>query len=156
MQKNIKNIFKQINFIYIAILSTKSVVAIVGVLLVYKLGALPVFDNSMQDLIKSIVVLALLIGIPVSHIFFHKRIKHINVDLPLAKKIQMYRSAFIVRIALLEAIGVIAMIGYIVSGDNSFLYMFGVVFVLFIIHAPTKVKIINELSLTEEEEADFV
>jgi len=156
MQEDIKKLFKNVNLLYVAILGTMSVAAVLGVVFVFKLGALPVFDESEQSLIKSIVIIALLTGIPVSHIFFYKKIKHISPDLSLVKKINMYKVAFIVRVALLEAIGLIAMIGYLVSADNSFLYMFGVVFVLFIIHAPTKAKISSDLSLSEEEEELFL
>ncbi len=156
MQPELKNQFKTLNLIYIAILFSMSIAAIASVFIVYKIGQLPVFNADNQAIIKSIVVIALLAGIPVSHIFFFKKIKHIDKSLNLLSKIRMYRSAFIVRIAMLEGIGIIASIGYLVSADKSFLYMFGVVFILFIIHAPTKNRISNDLNLTDAEEEIFI
>ncbi len=156
MQPELKSQFKTLNLIYIAILISMSIAAIASVFIVFKLGQLPIFNADNQAVIKSIVVIALLAGIPVSHIFFFKKIKHIDNSISLLSKIRMYRSAFIVRIAMLEGIGILASIGYLVSADKSFLYMFGVVFILFIIHAPTKNRISNDLSLTDEEEELFI
>ena len=139
------------NLLYLVILGSMSVAAIFSVFMVYKAGAIPVFESNELNAIKSMVVIALLVGIPVSHIFYHKKIKHINPELPLHTKLIMFQTAFIVRVAVLEAIGLLATIGYFVTADKSFLYMFGVVFVLFIIHAPTRQRISTDLDLSEEE-----
>jgi len=156
MQPELKNQYKTLNFIYIAILISMSVAAIISVIVVSKMGLLPVFNQENLAVIKSVVIIALLAGIPISHIFFFKKIKHIDKTINLLDKIKAYQSAFIARIAMLEGIGILAAIGYLVSADNSFLYMFGVVFILFIIHAPTKNRISNDLNLTEEEEELFI
>ncbi|TLX76109.1 hypothetical protein E9993_07815 [Labilibacter sediminis] len=152
MDSSIKKQIKTLNIIYLAILISMSAALIFSLVFIYKSGAIPVFGADDQGFIKSMVIIALLVGIPVSHIFFHKKVKHINSDLPLSKKVAMFQTAFIVRIAMLEAIGLLAVIGYLVAADKSFLYMFGVVFVLFIIHAPTKQRICGDLELSEEEE----
>ncbi len=156
MQAELKNQYKILNVIYIAILFSMSVAAIISVLLVSKMGQVQIFNSDSQATIKSIVIIALLAGIPTSHIFFFKKIKHIDKSLNLLSKIRLYQTAFIVRIAMLEGIGILASIGYLISADNSFLYMFGVVFILFIIHAPTKNRICNDLNLSEEEEELFI
>lgn len=156
MELTIKKQFKTLNIIYLAILISMSVIAIFSVIYTFKSGALPVFGEKDQSYLKSIVIIALLIGIPVSHIFYHKKIKHIDASLPLNKKITMFRPAFIVRIVMLEAIGLLAIIGYLTTADKSFLYMFGVVFVLYIIHAPTKQRLINDLEMTQEEEDELL
>jgi hypothetical protein len=155
MQADIKKQFKTLNLIYVAILGSLSVAAIFSVVYIFKSGALPVFDAENQAVIKSIVIIAILVGIPISHIFFYKKIKHIDSSLAIIVKMKLYQTAFMIRIAMLEAIGLLAMIGYLVTADKSFLYMFGVVFVLFLIHAPTRSKLINDLNLTEEEEGEF-
>ena len=95
--------------------------------------------------------MALLVGIPVSHIFYHKKTKHIDSSLELSTKLSMFQMAFVVRIAMLEAIGLLATIAYLVAADKSFLYMFAVVFILFIVHAPTKQRIGGDLNLSEED-----
>ena len=151
MNTNIKKQFKRLNTIYIIILGSLSIAALLSVYMVFKMGILPVFDAPTLNLLKTVVILALLIGIPVGHIFYFKKIKHINKTLDLSKKLNMFQFAFIVRIALLEGIGLLIMMAYLVAADKSFLYMFAVVFVLFIIHAPTKNRIISDMELTDEE-----
>ncbi len=133
------------------ILGTMSIAAVLTVYLVSKAGAIKVFELDALDMIKSVVIMALLVGIPVSHIFYHKKIKHIDTSLSLSQKISMFRVAFIVRIVMLEGIGLLSIIGYLVTADKSFLYMFGVVFILFIIHAPTRQRISSDLELSEED-----
>ncbi len=148
--------FKTLNLIYVAILASLSIAAIFSVIMVFKSGAMPVFGTGDNDLIKSIVIIALLVGIPVSHIFFYKKVKHIDKSLPVLQKMAMYQTAFIVRVSMLEGIGLLALIGYLISADKSFLYMFGVIFILFIIHAPTRNKLSSDLDLTEEEEEEIL
>ena len=155
MEIKIKKQFRGLNLLYLAILGLMSIAVVLSVVMVYKAGAIPVFASEELGTIKAIVIIALLVGIPVSHIFYYKKIKHINPKLQLAQKISMFKTAFIVRISVLEAIGLLAIIGYFVTADKSFLYMFGVVFVLFIIHAPTKQRISNDLELSEEEDEEL-
>ena len=152
MENEIKKQFKTLNLIYRLILGSMSVAAIISVFMVFKLGNIQVFELSMLNLIKSVVIIALLVGIPVSHIFYHKRIKQINESLSLIKKLSAFKNAFIVRISMLEGIGILTCIAYLVTADKSFLYMFGVVFILFIIHAPTRNRISTDLNLNEKED----
>lgn len=151
MNSNIKKQFKRLHTIYILVLGFLSIAALLSVYMVFKMGMLPVFDAQTLSLLKTVVIMALLIGIPVGHIFYFKKIKHIDKALDLGKKLAMFQLAFIVRIALLEGIGLLTMMAYLVAADKSFLYMFAVVFVLFIIHAPTKHRIISDMELTDEE-----
>jgi hypothetical protein len=155
MQDDIKRQFKILNLIYATILGTLSLAAIFSVVFIFKAGVLPVFDADNQAAIKTIIIISLLLGIPVSHVFFYKKIKHIKPSLSIVAKMKMYRLAFMVRIAMLEAIGLLVLIGYLVTADKSFLYMFGVVFILFLVHAPTRNKLINDLNLVETEEEEF-
>ncbi len=152
MDTNIKKQFRGLHFIYMVILGSMSIATILTVYIVFKVGAIAVFEMDSVNVIKSIVIMALLVGIPVSHIFYHKKTKHIDSTLRLSSKIAMFRTAFVVRIAMLEGIGLLTIIGYLVTADKSFLYMFVVVFVLFLIHAPTKQRICNDLELSEEDE----
>ena len=152
MQADIKKQFKTLNILYAAILVSISLAALFTVFFVFRSGHLPIFDAEHQALIKTVVIISLLVGIPVSHIFFYKKIKHINPDIQVVNKLRFYQTAFIVRVAMLEAIGLIALIGYLVTADKSFLYMFAVVFILFMIHAPTKNKLCSDLNLSEQEE----
>jgi len=133
------------------ILGSMSMAAILTMYLVFKVGGIHIFEADDSDMIKSVVIIALLVGIPVSHIFYHKKIKHINESLKLSQKISMFRVAFIVRIVMLEGIGLLTTIAYLITADKSFLYMFGVVFILFIIHAPTRQRLSNDLELSEED-----
>ncbi len=151
MTNKIKKQFRNLNIIYLVILGTLSIAALTSVIIVYNVGAIAVFDHQSINIVKSVVIIALLVGIPVSHVFFHKKIKHIDRSLGLSTKITFFQTAFIVRIAMLEGIGLLGIIGYFTTADKSFLYMFGVVFILFIIHAPTKQRISSDLELSEEE-----
>ncbi len=152
METEIKKKLKLLNVIYLVIMGTMSIAALASVYLVYKIGALSVFDDQTINMLKSLVIIALLAGIPVSHIFYHKKIKHIDAELPLLKKLNMFQIAFVVRIAMLEGIGLLTAICYLIAADNSFLYMFGVVFILFIIHAPTRQRISTDLNLIEDDD----
>ncbi len=148
----IKSQRRVLTIIYIAILIGLTFVALFGMFYVKSHGAVNVFEEQSNYMIKSIVVLALLVGIPVSHLFYNKKIKHINEEWPLKNKLNHFKTAFIVRIVMLEAIAVLSVVAYLLNADKSFLYMFGVIFVLFIIHAPTKNRIVTDLQLTEEEQ----
>ena len=151
MNLNIKKQFRGLNIIYIAVLGSLSLATLLSIYMVFKMGPISIFDDEGLHFLKGLVIMALLVGIPVGHIFYFNKIKHINKDLQLGKKLAMFQLAFIVRIVLLEGIGLLAMIAYLVTADKAFLYMFAVVFILFIIHAPTKQRIISDMQLRDDE-----
>ncbi|WP_075601938.1 hypothetical protein [Saccharicrinis aurantiacus] len=142
-----------LNLIYIAIMSALTLMAIFAMYFVRANGAVEAFSPDSNYTIKTMVIMALLIGIPVSHLFYHKKIKHISQEWELSRRLTHFRTAFIVRIAVLEGVGLLSIIAYLLNADKSFMYMFGVIFVLFIIHAPTRNRIATDLELNEEEQA---
>lgn len=142
----------KLNLIYIAIMSGLTIMAIFAMYFVRANGPVQVFSPDSNYTIKTLVIMALLIGVPVSHLFYHKKIKHISSEWELTRRIKHFRIAFIVRIAVLESLGLLFIIAYLLNADKSFMYMFGVIFVLFIIHAPTKNRIATDLELDEEEQ----
>ncbi len=113
----------------------------------------PILKWDLKDVVslKTIVVILSLAGIPAAYIYHNKRIMQLDDSLASKQKLKQYRNSFFVKIATFEALAIIALIGYMISADYSFLLIFALLFVAFLLNIPTKHKIISELNFNYEE-----
>lgn len=70
----------------------------------------------------------------------------------LRQKLPAYQKATIVRLAFLQAPAIMSLSFLMISGDQRFLMVFFTCFMAFLFAFPKRFKIVNDLSLTEEEE----
>ncbi|TCO09625.1 hypothetical protein [Natronoflexus pectinivorans] len=136
-------------FVFVALLVFAFIAVSVGSMVS---GAL---DWSLQDVetLKSLIIILALGGIPAGFIFHNKKIKKLPADMAMNDRIKQYRNSFFIKIVTFEALGIISLIGYLVSGDFAFIMIFALLFVAFLLNIPIKERIINELEVKNEEDS---
>ncbi|MGQ1946236.1 hypothetical protein ACT3CD_03940 [Geofilum sp. OHC36d9] len=116
------------------------------------------FNWTAQEVInfKSIIILLSLAGIPAAFVLHSKRVKRISASLPLHDRLRQYRAGFYIKIITFEALAVLSLLGYLVTFQQTFLIMSGLLGIAFLINIPVKGRILEELEpeASDEREAD--
>ncbi len=92
-------------------------------------------------------------GIFFSRFLFKKKLKSAAVASGLQKKLSIYQSALILKLASLEAPLFLTIVIYLIMGNSMVLVVTGVLFVVFLTYLPTKAKLVADLDLDGKEEA---
>jgi hypothetical protein len=147
-------IIGQIKAIFWAILGAMGIILIVALVTVKNIGSVIDWTLTQKENLKSIILLLALGGIPASYFFHSKKVKHINPDLPVEKKLSQYKTSFFIKIVTLEALSILGLLAYMLTADNTFLYIFALLFLAYILNRPTKHNILNEIEPEEIEEPE--
>jgi hypothetical protein len=149
-----ETIFKQIQILYYVILFGLFVFGSAAYYFVLKTGGVMLIDPSMERTIYTILIILVFVGIPVSYVFHKKSVAHIDPELSLSDKLVKYRKVLFIKLVTLEGLAMFSLIGYIVAGKISYLLMYIILVVVYLISYPGKKNISEELQL-EEGQMDF-
>ncbi|MFW6257775.1 MAG: hypothetical protein ACOC11_03220 [Prolixibacteraceae bacterium] len=146
------DISRQIIILFRVLLAAMLLMFIVALMVVKNIGPVIEWTVSQKENLKSIILILSLGGIPASYYFHSQKIKHLAYDMPLQEKLIQFRSSFFIKIVTLEALSILGLIGYMLTADITFLYVFGLLFLAFLINRPTRRNILNELEPEESKE----
>jgi hypothetical protein len=138
-------ILRQIKFLFWAILAAMLLMMIIALLVVKKMG--PVIDWSItqKENFKAMILILSLGGIPASYFFHSKKIQHLNQALSFDEKLIQFKTSFFIKIVTLEALAILGLIGYMLTADNTFMYVFALLFLAYLINRPTFHSISQEI-----------
>ena len=142
---------KALNIIYKALMAGQILFASVCIYLIYSKLVLPAAD----ELDKVLQVVALIItagGIFTGMSLFKKKLVQIReTSAGAEEKFNLYRSACIIQWALLEGPSLFCIICFFLTGNYAFLALMVVVLFLFAMTAPSKIKVLQQLQISEAE-----
>jgi len=90
-------------------------------------------------------------GIVASNLIFKQRLRIIADHKNLKEKMINYRTALIIKLALVEGPAFLATVAYMLTGDLIFLGIIIGLLVVFLLYTPTRNKLIVELELSKTE-----
>lgn len=138
-------VFKQIKFLFWSILVALLIMLLVALVVVNKIGPVVEWNLTFKENFKTVILLLSLGGIPASYIFHSKKVKHIDQDLPFVNQLQQFKRSFFIKIVTLEALALLGLIGYMLTADFTFIYVFGLLFLAYLINRPTRYSIEKEI-----------
>lgn len=145
-----KAYFKTIQIIYYALIAGQLFFAFIVLFLIYGME----FKAEMQDLKNIFIIVATLFaigGLFASQMIFRNRLDQAKSRTNLPEKLGDYRSALIVRFALLEFPSFLSIVFCMITGEVIFLGLSGLIIAVFLSIKPTKDKAINELELNTSD-----
>lgn len=149
MQKG--NALKALNIIHKALMTGQIVFASVCIYLIYSKLVLP----AAGELDKILQVMALIVtagGIFAGMSLFKKKLMKIrDTDSGAKEKFDLYRLACIIQWALLEGPSIFCMACFFITGNYAFFALMLVLLFLFAITAPSKMKVLMQLQISETE-----
>ncbi|MBZ4676253.1 MAG: hypothetical protein JG782_872 [Anaerophaga sp.] len=151
---NTNKILRQIKLLFWTILAAMLVMMIIALLVVRQMGPVVEWTISQKENFKAMILILSLGGIPASYFFHTKKIKHLNQELSFDEKLMQFKSSFFIKIVTLEALAVLGLIGYMLTADNTFIYVFALLFLAYLINRPTLHNISNEIEPENFDETD--
>jgi hypothetical protein len=108
-------------------------------------------QSQSDDLFNIMVPVAIGFGLFMSGILFKQLIGKIKNDASFEKKLEAYRSAMIMRYALLEGPSIFSTVVYLLTGNMIFLAFSGVMILAFLMNMPSRDKATQDLNLSSIE-----
>lgn len=150
-----QNTIKALQTLHWAMLLGQIIFAAMAVFLVYTQK----FVSSLSHLDQTLQIVALAVSFACFFIgssLFRKKIQHAReVSVTVGDKAAIYRSASILQWALLEGASLFCIVCFMLVGNYAFLALAGALLLWFTLTAPSKVKIMLLLRLSENEMEDF-
>jgi hypothetical protein len=131
--------------IYWAIFAGMILFTIVAVVLAPRFAGMATLAPHQIETLKSVIIILALAGIPSGFVFHNRKVSRIPADMDWNGKMKLYRNSFIFKVALLESLALLSLIGFLLSVNMSFLYITLLLLVAYLLNVPNKEKIALEL-----------
>ena len=141
--------FKSIKIVHIALVVGVVFFALISVFL--QINGFGTVGHEIDKVLLIVVPIFALIGIFASNFVFKKKLNEIQKKSNLKEKMEEYRSALIIKLALIEGPSFFAVVSFLLTGNYIYLGLTVILIIVFLIYTPNKTKLINELELTKKE-----
>lgn len=149
------NAFKLLRTLHLVLFMGMLIFAIAGMVVVQK-QIMPVADESLQRILQVVCVIVSLSCLVIGfNIFKRKLLAARNNPGSGEKRMELYRMACILWWAFIEAGGLMASIGYILTANLSFLALSGLHILIILAFLPRRENIIVLLNLTATDIAEL-
>jgi len=135
---------KTLAIIHLALVIGQILFAVICVMLIEKTE---IILNDTSDIFLFLVPAFAVFGLIASNLVFKKMLDQLNQKNNPADKLAAYRSAFIIRCALLEAPSLLGIVAYYLQGNFLYIFISGFIILFFITIRPTKEKIEIDLNI---------
>ena len=150
-----KETLRAIRVFFYALITGLSLFAIIVFALNFLLEP-SITDKVEIDIYLTVVMVIAAGSMMAAHRIYNQRINEIQSSaMKLIGKLEAYRAALILFMALSEGGGIFAVIVYYLTANQWLLIVIGVVILSMLLKRPEKSKIFNELQLSSEEQAEL-
>lgn len=144
------NAFKVLSILHAALLTGMALFNVVSLVVV--LSGFPKADESLQRILQVICILLSVVFIVAGFNLFKRKMLAARNSVDAGeKRMELYRAACIVWWAMIEGPGLLATIGFLLSGNYAFFALAMVHLLILLAFTPRKANIILLLNLTPQE-----
>ncbi|HRQ29753.1 MAG TPA: hypothetical protein PLU49_06730 [Saprospiraceae bacterium] len=149
LKQTVGQYFRALTTMYLALLAGQIVLFVIFLYL-------NLTDHSRQPdpiggILKYLVAILVINGFVVGQLIYKKRLIKLKSLDDLAAKLEGYRGAMIMRLALLEGPSLLTLVLYFLTADLFFIMMAGFIIFIFLFFIPSRDKISRELELSSAE-----
>lgn len=148
---SIENTFRIIKILYFAILSGQLVFFAVA----YLFQASGDISESLSEneTFKVIAIVVSLSSVFLSQFLYNKLRSSVKQDFDIDKKLNLFRGHSIIRMAVLEAGNIMAILAFMLTSDLLFVIIFTAILILFLYTRPSRQKFATEYFLSGTEKS---
>lgn len=146
-----KNQIKQMQIIYWTVFVFLVLGGAISLLLAPKVSQVVSWSASDVEQFKAIIIILAMVGVPGAFYMHKKRIQKIDKEMPFHNKIAHYKMGFTIKMIVIEAFAILSAVGFLVTFQNYFLYLYAMAFVLYLYIMPQSSKIHQEIIIPEFE-----
>lgn len=143
--------FKEIQTIHIALMIGILFFGAIACIMNYLAGKIT-DDKTLENILIPFVAFFVIAEVAGSQLFFKIKLKDCKKQVSLKDKLDGYRSALIVKFAMVEGAAFFAIIAFFLTGNLLFLGFIILLFFVFLFYKPTRLKLIEDLKLSLSEE----
>ena len=150
MSQRISEDTKAIRVVYLALMAGLLFFLTIAIVITQLAGPIVSGDEEYMNLMLLALLALAAITIPAGLILFKSHLKEADKKSDLTDKIEVYRSALIVRAAMFEGTGFFSVVCVLLFGHYVFIIIGAAILILFGIFFPTKARIARDLKLKPE------
>lgn len=148
------NYFATLNIIFFVLLSGQTIYFFIGLFLMQS-------DNTntfagMNTLFMFVTPVVVLSSILASKFIYTKQVSAFDKGLPVLDKMVSYRTATIIRLALLESANIFSISVMLITSDYFFAALFVIIIILFFLNRPTKEKFIMDYEVSADDAVKLI
>lgn len=151
MEINVNKEIRLLRLLFFAIFGGMILFFLGAYFLVKMKGAITLLTPVQMQNLESAIILLAFVGIPLSFYYHKNRLKHLSQDKSPKELLRNYRSGYLMKLAVLEGLGVLTLIAFMLSGNGTFLIIFAIFIVTIFVNYPAKSRIADDLKVSEEE-----
>ena len=144
-----KQYFSKLSIVHIALISGQIIFAVVAYFLVSS-GAMQT-DPSLVKTFNIVVPVMIGASVLASIVLFKTLVEQAKTQADIKNKMKAYRSALILRFALLEAPAIVALVGYVLTGQILYLGAAAIMIAISLVQRPSAATAIKDLGLDYSE-----
>jgi hypothetical protein len=141
--------FTTMNILFFALMSGQTIYFVIGLFLIQS-GNMEGFGG-MNTIFMFITPVVVLSSILASKLIYTKQAANFDKNLSLENKLVSYRTANIVRLALLEGANIFNISIMIITSNYFFAALFLIIIALFLLNRPAKAKFILEYEISADD-----
>ena len=141
--------FTTMNVLFFTLISGQTIYFIIGLFLIQS-GNIEGFDG-LNTILMFITPVVILSSILASKFIYTKQVTMFDKNLSLENKLVSYRTANIVRLALLEGANIFNISIMIITANYFFAALFIIIIALFLLNRPAKAKFILEYEISADD-----
>ncbi len=145
-----KDFFKSVQIIHLALITGVIILGIFAYSFHY-IGIEMEGGKELNFALIYVVPVFAIAGIIASNLVFKQKLKECIAQPNLKDKLNCYRSALIIKFALIEGSSFFALVAFLLTGDLLYLGFAAILVVVFITYTPSKEKSIVDLELNPTE-----
>lgn len=145
-----KDFFKSVQIIHLALITGVIILGIFAFSFHY-IGIEMEGGKELNFALIYVVPVFAIAGIVASNLVFKQKLKECITRPNLKEKLNCYRSALIIKFALIEGSSFFALVAFLLTGDLLYLGFAAILVVVFITYTPSKEKSIVDLELNQTE-----
>ena len=144
--------FKSLSLIFYALIAMQLITAAV-LLVLKKTQEFPSRFEEKGDLMIYLLIAVVMVGFVAAYLFYTSRCRALSELKDLKSKMTGYRVTLIIRLAILEALSLMALVLFIITGDLVHIAVAGFVIIYSLKLRPVKSTIARDLNLSSTEQA---
>jgi len=146
---------KQIQLVYSTFFFGSMLLAGIASIIVSRLGHAYQVPQGIAAAASYIAIAIVLILISLSQSLPQKKVNRISKEIPLDTRIQEYKKAILPRLIMILFASLAAVIGFLIAENTDLLLLVAISMIFFILNRPSVFKVIKDLNLSPEEEAQL-
>lgn len=108
-------------------------------------------DTSLTSIMLLLAICAAVGGVFGGNLLYKRTVQQALTKADIKEKLETYKSAAVLKFALIEGPCLFAIIAYMLTGNVQFLYLIALLLIVFLLQKPSKDKMAIDLELNEVE-----